>query len=230
MTARRKPCRLANNSETQALTIAVPKGRILSELCPLLAAAGVDTQPLETPDRRLIIPTNGGAFQLMLVRASDIPTYVAHGVADIGMSGYDTLLESDVALAERLDLNIGACRLVVAAPQDSAKRGMAIPWVKIASKYPNVTRRYFRQHGIEATIIKLVGSVELAAAVGLADLVVDLVSTGETLRANNMVELETIAHITTRLVVNPASLKMRHADIDRFVNAMREALPAAQMA
>ena len=148
----------------------------------------------------------------------------------MGMSGYDTLLETDVELAERLDLNIAPCRLVVAAPADKAGQGLAIPWVKVASKYPNITRRYFRQRGVEATIIKLVGAVELAAAVGLADLVVDLVSTGATLRANNMVELETIAHITTRLVVNPASLKMRHAEIDRFVNAIREALPKTEKA
>jgi len=210
---------LANNSKP--LTLAVPKGRILTELSPYLTAAGVDVTPLQSPDRRLVMSTNDGRFRLLLMRASDIPTYVAHGVAELGIAGYDTLIESDLHLIERLDLGIAPCRLVVAAPEATAPKGISIPWIRVASKYPRVTKQFFRQRGIEANIIKLVGAVELAAAVGLADVVVDLVSSGDTLRANNLVELETIAHITTRLIANPASLKLRHEEIDRFVNAMQ---------
>jgi len=210
---------LANNSKP--LTLAVPKGRILTELYPYLSAAGVDVAPLKSPDRRLVITTDDGRFRLLLMRGSDIPTYVAHGVAELGIVGYDTLLESDLHLIERMDLGIAPCRLVVAAPEETAANGLAIPWIRVASKYPRITKRYFRQRGIEANIIKLVGAVELSAAVGLADVVVDLVSSGDTLRANKLVEMETIAHITTRLVVNPASLKLRHEEIERFVSAMK---------
>ncbi len=214
-----KRCPLANNSKP--LTLAVPKGRILTELYPYLSAAGVDVAPLKSPDRRLVITTDDGRFRLLLMRGSDIPTYVAHGVAELGIVGYDTLLESDLHLIERMDLGIAPCRLVVAAPEKTAATGLTIPWIRVASKYPRITKRYFRQRGIEANIIKLVGAVELSAAVGLADVVVDLVSSGDTLRANKLVEMETIAHITTRLIVNPASLKLRHEEIERFVSAMK---------
>jgi ATP phosphoribosyltransferase len=169
---------------------------------------------------------NDGTIRLLLMRASDVPTYVSYGVADIGVSGADTLLEDHADLLEPLDLGLGRCRMVVAAPAAAADRGFNRPWVKVATKYPNITRQYFRRRGIEAVIVKLYGSVELACLAGLADLVVDLVSTGATLKANNLVEIETITHISSRLVVNRASLKSRCDEIDTLVGGIGAALNA----
>lgn len=210
------------------LTIAVPKGRILDELAPLLAAAGVDVSPFKGT-RKLMIESPDGATRILLLRASDVPTYVEYGVADVGIAGADTLLEDGADLVEPLDLRIGGCRMVVAA-RVGADGGPRLdsqdPWVKVATKYPNIARSHFRQRGIEATIVKLYGAVELAAISGLADLVVDLVSTGATLAANGLVEIETIAHISSRLVINRASLKTRFASIDRLVEALSGAVKA----
>ena len=200
----------------------MPKGRILDELRPLLEAAGVDLGPICDDDRRLIADVGG--FRLLKVRASDVPTYVEHGVADLGVSGSDTLLEEGSDLLEPLDLKIGRCRLAVAAPADRVDDAARGHWVRVATKYPNLARQHFRRRGMEVIIIKLYGSVELAAVAGLADRVVDLVSTGATLRANRLVELETIAHISSRLVVNRASLKMRHREIDALVSRLRTAV------
>lgn len=207
------------------LTIAVPKGRILDELAPLFAGCDIDLGPFRGSSRKLLVDNEDGSIRLLLLRASDVPTWVEYGVADLGVSGADTLLEDGADLVEPLDLGIGACRMVVCAPAARAEQGIGGPRrVKVATKYPNIARRFFRQRGIEAIIIKLYGSVELAAVAGLADLVVDLVSTGATLKANDLVELETIARITSRLVVNRASLKTRYREIDALVAALREGI------
>ncbi len=207
---------------SRPLTIAVPKGRILDELTPLLGAAGVDVRPFKG-SRKLMLDSPDGKTRVLLLRTTDVPTYVEYGVADIGVAGADTLLEDGADLLEPLDLGLGACRMVVAGRRGASLEGTS-PWVKVATKYPNIARSYFRQRGIEAVIIKLYGAVELAAISGLADLVVDLVSTGSTLAANDLVELETIAHISSRLVINRASLKTRHAEIDRFVRSLEAAV------
>ncbi|MFT7624588.1 MAG: ATP phosphoribosyltransferase [Myxococcota bacterium] len=204
------------------LTIAVPKGRILEELAPLFAKANIDLTVFMGKSRKLLVETPQA--RLLLLRASDVPTYVEYGVADIGVSGSDTLVEDGADLIEPLDLGIGACRMAVAAHVSRADQGYAGSFVKVATKYPNTARRFFRSRGIEAIIVKLYGSVELAAIAGLADLVVDIVSTGATMKANDLVELETIGTVTSRVVVNRASLKTRHREIDALVTALQEAL------
>jgi len=204
------------------LTIAVPKGRILDELTPLFAEAGIDLRPLSGKSRKLVFEQDG--YRLLLLRASDVPTYVEYGVADVGVSGSDTLAEDGADLIEPLDLEIGACRLAIAAPRAKGADALRSPWIKVATKYPSLAQRHFRRMGREAIIIKLYGSVELAAIAGLADVVVDLVSTGATLKANDLVELETITEISSRLVVGRASLKTRHAEVDRLVARLRAAV------
>jgi len=148
---------------------------------------------------------------------------VAYGVADVGVVGADTLLEENSDLVEPLDLGIGKCRMVVAAPNDYVEPPQG-SWLKVASKYPNIARRHFRKRGVDAIIVKLYGSVELACLSGLADVVVDLVSTGATLQANHLKEIETIMPISTRLVVNRASLKTRHLQIDTLIAGLSQAL------
>jgi ATP phosphoribosyltransferase len=230
--AHRRPCRIvAGVTSASPLTIAVPKGRILEELTPLFAEAGIDLRPLSGSSRKLVFNidgTNGRPYRLLLVRASDVPTYVEYGVADVGVSGSDTLAEDGADLIEPLDLQIGACRLVVAAPADRGADALKSPWIKVATKYPSLAREHFRRLGSEAIIIKLYGSVELAAIAGLADVVVDLVSTGSTLKANNLIELETIATVSSRLVVGRASLKTRHVEIDELVAHLRAAVARQQ--
>ena len=208
---------------SRPLTIGLPKGRILNALEPLLAQAGIDLEPFKD-SRKLLADSPDGRTRLLLLKPSDVPTYVQYGVADVGIAGADTLLEDGADLCEPLDLGVGACRLVVAAPRSTAHHGIDRAWVKVATKYPNVTREFFRRRGVEAVIIQLYGSVELAAVAGLADLVVDLVESGATLAANDLVEVETIAEVTSRLVVNRASLKTRYHDIDALTAALRSAV------
>ena len=156
------------------------------------------------------------------MRATDVPTYVEYGCADIGVVGKDTLLEQNKDLYEPLDLKFGYCRLVVAEPKALRQNDDPGSWsnIRVATKYPNVTERYFAAKGIQVELIKLYGSMELAPLVGLSERIVDLVSTGATLRDNGMVEVETIAEITTRLIVNRASLKTKHARIRRIIDAL----------
>lgn len=208
------------------LTIAVPKGRILRELAPLFDAGGIDLSTFQGDSRKLLVDIPTGQ-RLLLLRASDVPTYVEYGVADVGVAGSDTLMEDEADLVEPLDLRVGACRLVVAAPRARADMALRSGWVKVATKYPNLARQHFRRKGIEAIIIKLYGSVELAAVAGLADVVVDLVSTGATLAANDLIELETIVFVSSRLVVNRASLKTRWREIDALIAALRAAVEGA---
>ncbi|HET9122574.1 MAG TPA: ATP phosphoribosyltransferase, partial [Acidiferrobacteraceae bacterium] len=201
---------------------ALSKGRILDDSLPLLAQAGI--VPLEDPrtSRRLVFDTSLAHVQLVLIRATDVPTYVRYGAADLGFSGKDVLMEqSDLDLYELFDLGIARCRLVVAEPQAAANgtRGLR---PRVATKYPNITRQFFADRGLQAEIVKLYGSMELAPLVGLADQIVDLVSTGKTLAANGLVEVEQIAPVSTWLVANKAAMKLKHAALTAITQRLQE--------
>ncbi|MCZ7597052.1 MAG: ATP phosphoribosyltransferase [Gammaproteobacteria bacterium] len=212
------------------LTIALSKGRILEETLPLFAAAGI--RPLEDPasSRKLIIESDRGDLRFLVIRAADVATYVQFGAADAGVVGKDLLLENGgEGLYELLDLGIAACRLVVAEPAALAAGDDPSRWtrLRIATKYPNITRRHFNAKGVQSEIIKLYGSMELAPLVNLADRIVDLVDTGGTLSANGLVEVEEIAAITARFVVNRASMKLKSADLGALVAALAGASSGA---
>lgn len=203
-----------------SLTIALNRGRILKECLPLLARAGI--VPLEDihSSRKLIFETTGG-FRLIVVRGSDVPTYVEHGVADVGITGKDTILEygEGASFYERLDLRIGRCLLMVAAPVGADYRSGPI---RVASKFVNVSRSYFEGLGRQATIIPLSGAIELAPLTGLSDVIVDIVDTGNTLRANGLEARESIASISTRLIVNRAAQKTRFDAVQALIARLRE--------
>ncbi|MGA7799778.1 MAG: ATP phosphoribosyltransferase [Gammaproteobacteria bacterium] len=207
---------------SESLTIALSKGRIFKETLPLLAHAGI--QPLDDPERsrKLILDTNREDVKLVIIRAADVPTYVEYGAADLGVAGKDVLMEhAGDGLYEPLDLRIARCRMMVAGPPQEVPAGTRI---RIATKYVQSTRRYFAAQGKQVEIIKLYGSMELAPLVGLAHRIVDLVDTGNTLKANGLAPLEHIADISSRLVVNKASLKMKHEPVMAFVSLMEEAV------
>jgi ATP phosphoribosyltransferase len=206
------------------ITIALSKGRIFDETLPLLAAAGII--PAENPEtsRKLIIETNQPAVRVVIVRATDVPTYVQYGAADLGVAGKDVLLEhGGEGLYEPLDLKIARCRLMVAGRPDHQPR-LGRP--RIATKYVNTTRRWFADQGRQVEVIKLYGSMELAPLVGLADYIVDVVDTGNTLKANGLAPLEYIADISSRLIINKAAMKMKHARIKAVMASMAAAVGA----
>ncbi len=210
------------SSAMEPLTIALSKGRIFKETMPLLAHAGI--RPLEDPERsrKLILSTNREDVRLIIVRASDVPAYVQHGGADLGVAGKDVLLEhGGDGLYEPLDLRIARCRLMVAGPVDERPPGGRM---RVATKFVQSTRRHFARKGQQVEIIKLYGSMELAPLVGLADRIVDVVDTGNTLRANGLEPKEQIAEISSRLIVNRASLKMKHGAVTGFIRSMEEAV------
>ena len=218
---------------TATLTLALSKGRIFDETLPLLRAAGIEV--LEDPEtsRKLILPTNQAQLRVVLVRASDVPTYVQYGGADLGVTGLDTLIEhggdwagSGTGLYQPLDLKIAKCRMSVAVRADfnyvgKVKQGARL---KVATKYTTIARDFFASKGVHVDMVKLYGSMELAPLTGLADAIVDLVSTGNTLKANHLVEVERIMDISSRLVVNQASLKMKQAQIRPIIDAFAKAL------
>lgn len=200
----------------QQLTIALTKGRILKETLPLLARAGIE--PLEdiASSRRLVFDTSREGVRLVVIRGSDVPTYVRHGAADVGVVGKDMLLEHGAeGLYEPLDLGIARCRLMTAGPV-GWRPGPAR--VRVATKFTNIARRYFAARGVHAEVIKLYGAMELAPIMNLADLIVDIVDTGNTLRANGMEPLEEIAAISSRLVVNKAAMRSSYAGIQRLID------------
>ena len=204
-----------------ALTIALSKGRIFKETLPLLAAAGITPQDDPDSSRKLILDTNHADVKLVIIRASDVPTYVAYGAADVGVAGKDVLMEyGGDGLYEPLDLKIARCRLMVAGQEGA---GSGHRRTRIATKYVNSTRRYYADRREQVEIIKLYGSMELAPLVGLADLIVDVVDTGNTLKANGLKPLEHIADISSRLVVNKASMKMKHARVTDLIDKLRAA-------
>lgn len=209
------------------ITLALSKGRIFEETLPLLEKAGI--VPSEDPEksRKLIIGTNRADVQIIIVRATDVPTYVQHGAADLGVAGKDVLIEhSGVGLYQPLDLAIAKCRLCVAAPEgfdyaSAVKQGARL---RIATKYVNSAREHFANRGVHVDLIKLYGSMELAPLVGLADAIVDLVSTGSTLRANKLVEVEEICEISSRLVVNQAALKIKYEALQPILDVFTQAV------
>lgn len=209
---------------TDMLTIAIPKGRILQESVALFKKIGIDCDELLSDTRKLIFENPAQKMRYMIVRATDVPTYVEYGSADLGIVGKDTLLEQDKDLYEPLDLKFGYCRLMVAEPAELSRTDDPATWshIRIATKYPNITEKYFAAKGVQVEIIKLYGSIELAPLVGLSEHIVDLVSTGETLRQNGLVEVETIAEITTRLIVNRGSLKTKYQRITSIIEGLEK--------
>jgi ATP phosphoribosyltransferase len=200
------------------LTIAVSKGRIYEEALPLLADAGI--VPAEDPkkSRKLVLPTSRDDVQLVIIRATDVPTYVEYGAADLGIAGKDVLLEYGAdGLYEPLDLGISRCRLMMAGPKDvKPKHGR----IRVATKYVKTARHFFASQGVQAEIIKLYGSMELAPLVGLADCIIDLVDTGNTLKANGLEPRELIMNISSRLIVNKAAMKMKHEAIHGLIQRL----------
>jgi len=209
------------------ITIALSKGRIFTETLPLLAAAGI--RPLEDPEssRKLIIGTNRSDVSIIIVRASDVPTYVRYGAADLGVAGKDVLHEQGAeGVYQPLDLNIARCKMMVAVPADfdyanAVRQGARL---RVATKYLKTAREHFAAKGVHVDLIKLYGSMELAPLVGLADAIVDLVSTGSTLRANSLVAVEDIMAISARLIVNQAALKLKGAAIQPLIDAFSQAV------
>jgi len=211
------------------ITIAIPKGRILEESVELFGTIGIDCRELLSDSRKLIFENSQQRMRYMIVRATDAPTYVEYGSADLGIVGKDTLMEQDKDVYEPLDLKFGYCRMMVAEPAGLAKDDDPAGWshIRIATKYPHVAESYFAAKGIQVEIIKLYGSIELAPLVGLSERIVDLVSTGETLKQNGLVEVETIAEITTRLIVNRASLKTKHRRISEIIQRLERVLQSS---
>ena len=209
------------------ITLALSKGRIFDETLPLLKAAGIEV--LEDPEtsRKLILPTNQSGVRVVLVRATDVPTYVEYGGADLGVTGKDTLLEhGGQGLYQPLDLRIAKCRMSVAVRDDfdyarAVRQGSRLT---VATKYTSIAREFFATKGVHVDLIKLYGSMELAPLTGLADAIVDLVSTGSTLKANQLVEVERIMDISSRLVVNQAALKLKQQPIRRIIDAFAGAI------
>lgn len=203
------------------LTIALSKGRILDETLPLFAKA--DIVPLEdiNRSRKLIFPTTHDDVRLLILRASDVPTYVEHGAADIGVAGKDVLMEYDAHVYELIDLNIAKCRLMTAGVV-----GKTLPSrrLRIATKYANVARSYFASRGEQVDVIKLYGSMELAPLVGLGDLIVDVVDTGNTLRANGLEPLDEICQVSSRLIANPVSYKRKLAQLSPILQILEKAV------
>lgn len=211
----------------QSVHIALAKGRILHDTLPLLAAAGIVPSENPATSRKLVLDTGDPTVRLVVVRAADVPTYVQFGAADVGVVGKDVLMEhGGEGLAEPLDLGLARCRMMVAEPRHMARDDDPSSWrrLRIATKYPNVTRRHFAAQGVQTEIIKLYGSMELAPLVGLADRIVDLVDTGGTLRANDLVEVEHIADISARLVVNRAALHMKSSRVRAIIRHLEQAV------
>ncbi|MBX3628379.1 MAG: ATP phosphoribosyltransferase [Nitrosomonas sp.] len=209
------------------ITIALSKGRIFDDTAPLLEAAGIVAKDNPASSRKLILDTNRANVRLVIVRASDVPTYVQYGAADLGIAGKDVLLEhGGNGLYQPLDLNIARCRMMVAVPEgfdyDSAVRQGAR--LRVATKYLQTTREHFADKGVHVDLIKLYGSMELAPLVGLADAIVDLVSTGSTLKANHLRAVEEIMPISSRLIINQAALKLKRETIQPILDAFAQAV------
>lgn len=210
------------------ITIALSKGRIFDETLPLLAAAGITVSEDVEKSRKLIFGTNQPDVRVVLVRASDVPVYVQYGGADLGVTGLDTLIEhGGQGLYQPLDLQIAKCRVSVAVRkgfdyESAVKQGARL---RIATKYPEIARNFFAAKGVHVDMVKLYGSMELAPLTGMADAIVDLVSTGNTLKANDLVEVEPIMDISSRLVVNQASLKLKQAPLRTIIDAFASAIP-----
>lgn len=207
------------------LTIAVSKGRIYEEALPLLAQAGIAPGQDPNESRKLIVSTNREDVKLLIIRATDVPTYVEYGAADLGIAGKDVLVEHGAeALYEPLDLGIARCKMMTASRQGTLPDRKRL---RVATKYVKTTQRYFAQQGVQAEIIKLYGSMELAPLVGLADCIVDLVDTGNTLKANGLEPRDLIMDISSRLIVNKAAMKMKHETVKAFIERLEQVVKQA---
>ncbi|MEO8704269.1 MAG: ATP phosphoribosyltransferase [Kofleriaceae bacterium] len=204
------------------LILALPKGRILEEAAAIFARAGYDLSPVFADNRKLVHEC--GPVRVLVLRNSDVPTYVAHGAADAGVVGSDVLDEEGRALYEPIDLKIGRCRMIVAERADHPVDERAQSHLRIATKYPHTTRRYLHKKGITAEVIALSGAIELGPLTGLCDRIVDITQTGETLRQNGLVEVDTIAEVSSRLVVNPARLKLDGERLGAMIDALESAI------
>lgn len=211
----------------QPITIALSKGRLFSPSTRLLEKIGIHSPGLKSDTRKLFFRARRENISILVVRAVDVPTYVEYGAADLGIAGKDILMEQDKDVYEPLDLKFGQCRIVLAQPvRRAGRRNGHWSQLRIATKYPVITERYFSQKGISVELIKLYGSIELAPGVGLAEQVVDLISTGKTLRENNLAVVEEIVHSTARLIVNRASLKLKYQRIREIIEKCRKAVGA----
>lgn len=207
------------------ITIALTKGRILKETLPLLAAVGIEPREDLDVSRKLIVDTTVANISLVILRGSDVPTYVRHGAADIGIAGKDMLLEyGGAGIYEPLDLGIAKCRLMTAGPSAEANVAGERRRIRVATKFLNVARAHYARKGLHADLIKLYGSMELAPLMGLADEIVDIVDTGKTLSENGMAPRELIAEISSRLIVNKASMRTRHASVQTLIEALSDAV------
>lgn len=205
------------------LTIAVSKGKLIESALDLFRRAGYDVGGLSGESRRLVFACPEIGMTFLIVRPSDVPTYVEYGGADAGVVGKDVLMEQETDVYEPLDLGFGACRISVAALTGEGLRDRLSSKIRVATKYPKITERFFNQRGIPVEIIKLYGSIELAPVVGLADRIVDLVETGSTLKAHDLVEVEVIAQSTARFIVNRASLRLKHESLMELIRRLRAA-------
>lgn len=211
--------------DKDAITIAVPKGRLFKDCMDLFGRMGVSVAEDVDTSRKLVFPSVDGSIRFLVVRDKDVPAYVKYGAADMGIVGKDVLVEAGKDLLEPIDLGFGYCRIVVAEPA-SDRREDPTGWgqARVATKYPNISAAYFASRGEQVEVIPLHGSIELAPSVGLAERIVDLVSTGETLKQNNLVESDEIMHVTAKLVVNRASLKVRSESVVPLIEAMEKAV------
>ena len=210
------------------LTLALPKGRLLDPALELLRTLGVNG--IDPESRKLIFRDTARDLEILLLKPADVPAYVTYGAADLGIVGKDILLEQEPDVYEPLDLGFGFCRLVVAEPRTLWERDDPAKWswVRVATKYPRLTEEYFSARGIQVEIVRLDGSIELAPLVGLAERIVDLVQSGETLRANGLVEVAEITRSTARVIVNRASMKTEHAAVTRLIDDMRARLTVSR--
>ncbi len=206
------------------LRFALPKGRILEETAAIFARAGYDLGPVLGDSRKLVHEC--GPLRVLVLRSSDIPTYVAHGAADLGVAGSDVLDEEGRDLYEPLDLGIGRCRMIVAERADARLDDRSQMHVRYATKYPRTTREYLRRKGLTAEVIKLSGAIELGPLTGLCDRIVDITQTGETLRQNGLVLIDTVGEVSSRLVVNPAAMKLAAAPLGELLGRLEAALAA----
>jgi len=206
---------------SEPLTLALPKGRLLDPALDLLRAIGVDG--VDQASRRLIFDDTRAGLRLLFLKPADVPAYVTYGAAHLGIVGKDILLEQEPDVYEPLDLGFGFCRLVVAESRELWERDDPTKWswLRVATKYPRLTEQYFSERGVQVEIVRLDGSIELAPLIGLAERIVDLVQSGETLRANGLVEVAEIARSTARLIVNRASMKTEHAAVTGLIDQMK---------
>jgi ATP phosphoribosyltransferase len=219
-----------SGAAAEALIMALPNGRILGEVMPLLKRAGIEPEPAFTDpkSRKLRFTTSDPGLDLIRVRSFDVASFVAFGAAQLGVAGNDVLMEFDYSeIYAPLDLDVGHCHMAVATPADEASQEDPRSWshIRVATKYPEITRRYFAARGVQAECIKLNGAVELAPKLGLCRHIVDLVQTGATLAANGLVEIEHIADVTSRLIVNRPALKTRPEEVGRWIERFRAAIP-----